>query len=185
MTKEINTTRFGKLSFPTDYVIRFRDGIIGFPDLKEYVFIESTTMPLVLWLQSTEDASVAFPLVEPQLFRKDYTYSLNHADDAMISIKPESKLKAFLIMTIPASVEHMSVNLRAPVIVNMTESTAGQIILQDKTLALRENVFKEFQNAMDSLAHFELSDSEEPKWSAHNWKEDARRQHGGSVPMTV
>ncbi len=176
MKIEINTTRFGNVSFETDYIIRFRDGIIGFPDLKQYVLIESPQMPLVLWLQSTEDASVAFPLVEPEIFRKEYVYSMNQADESMISFKENSKLKTFLIMTIPANLEAMTVNLRAPVIMNLSESTGGQIILQDKTLGLRQGIFAEFQAAMNSMAHFELSDIEEPKWTAHNWKEAAPRE---------
>lgn len=170
MTKEINTTRFGTVTFTADYVIRFRDGIVGFPDLKNYVLVESPQMPLVLWLQSTEDSAVAFPLIEPELVRKNYGYAMNHADQAMIAVAPESKLKTFLIMTIPADVEQMTVNLRAPVVLNLTESCGGQIILQDKALGLREAIFNEFQNAMNALATFELSDNE-PKWSAHNWRQ--------------
>jgi flagellar assembly factor FliW len=181
MTKEISTTRFGKVSYQEDYLIRFRDGIIGFPDLKQYVLIESPQMPLVLWLQSTEDASVAFPLVEPEILGKGFSFHMNQADEYMISIKADSKLKTFLIMTIPQDVEQMTVNFRAPVIMNISESTGGQIILQDKSLSLRQAIYTEFQTAMNSMASFESSDNEEPQWMAHNWKEAALRE----VPMNL
>lgn len=173
MTKEINTTRFGNVSFKADYVIRFRDGMVGFSDLKDYILVESSSMPLVLWLQSTEDAGVAFPLVEPEIVRKNFSFSMNPADESMISVTDSAKLKTFLVMTIPAEVEKMTVNLRAPVIVNITTSTAGQIILQDKALGLREPVFAEFHEAMNSLVAFELSD-EAPKWAAYDWKGSSR-----------
>lgn len=175
MTKQINTTRFGTVSFKDDYVIRFRDGMVGFPDLKNYVLVESPQMPLVLWLQSTEDSNVAFPLIEPEFVRKGYSFSMNTADESMISYTPTTKLKTFLVMTIPTEVEQMTVNLRAPVVINIDQSCGGQIILQDKAQVVRAPVFTEFQLAMNSLAAFELTDGE-PKWAAHDWRESARRE---------
>lgn len=172
MTKQIKTTRFGSVSIKDDFIIYFRDGMVGFPDLKHYVLIESPQMPLVLWLQSIDDASVAFPLIEPELVRKRYSFIMNPADEAMISYESGAKVKTFLVMTIPASVEQMTVNLRAPVLVNIDKSCGGQIILQDKSQTVREPIFAQFQEAMNSVAAFELTDNE-PKWSAYNWRDAA------------
>lgn len=173
MIKDINTTRFGIVKYRADYIVHFRDGMVGFPDLKHYVLVESPQMPLVLWLQSVDDASVAFPLIEPQLVRKSYQFNMNPADESMIGYTEGAKTKAFLVMTIPAQAEQMTVNMRAPVVVNLDKSCAGQVILQDKTLAVREGIFAQFQEALNSIAAFELSDND-PKWTAYHWSESTR-----------
>ena len=64
---KVKTTRFGELEVnPTD-LITFAEGLFGFENLKKYFVVDPGDSTLILWLQSTEDEKVAFPIIEPKI----------------------------------------------------------------------------------------------------------------------
>src|SRR5438045_1623499 len=95
-----NTVRFGAVEVADEDIIRFRDGMVGLAKLKKYFFVESTAMPLVIWMQSAEDPSVAFPLIEPWFFKHDFKATLNPADRAALSFVEGDSLRTFGVLTI-------------------------------------------------------------------------------------
>ncbi len=162
----IETARFGSIDVNEEHLIHFRDGIIGFSTLKQYVLIESPSMPLVLWLQSTERPGVAFPLIEPYFFRRDYKVSLSEADKSSIKFEEGDRTKVFDVLTIPEDMTKMTVNLKAPIVVNLDKSAASQVILQDKTLEVRASAHEAFNKA---LANYNLSQSTSEDVSENIW----------------
>ena len=42
----------------------------------------------------------------------------------------------------------MTVNMRAPIVIDITKATASQVILQDKTLEIRTPAYEAFSQAM-------------------------------------
>lgn len=147
----IETTRFGTVAITEEHVIRFEDGIIGFPALKEYVLIESPAMPLVLWLQAVGNAEIAFPVAEPWFFKRDYKIAMNEADKHTLRYTEGDALKTFLILTIPEDMSKMTVNMRAPLVLNINQSTGTQAVLQDKTLEVRSPAHEAFSKALSQL----------------------------------
>ncbi len=167
---KIQTARFGSMEVTEEHLIHFRDGMIGFSTLKNYVLVESPSMPLVLWLQSTERPGVAFPLIEPWFFKRDYKVTLSDADKVSIKLEEGDRTKIFDVLTIPEDMTKMTVNLKAPIVINLDKSAASQVILQDKTLEVRAAAHEAFNKA---LANFNLSQSatdagpsEESIWNA-------------------
>ncbi len=148
---KIETTRFGHVEYVEDQVIHFTDGMVGFPRLKNYVLVESPSMPLILWLQSVESADIAFPIIEPWFFRRDYKAPLGDADKISLAHDENDRLKIFTVLTIPDDMTRMTVNLRAPVVINVSKSTAAQMILQDKSLEIRTPAHEGFNKAMSSF----------------------------------
>ncbi len=148
---QIETTRFGKIAINNEHVLHFKDGMIGFHTLKKYVLVESPLMPLVMWLQSLEEPDVAFPLIEPWFFKKDYKTQLSDADKHSLNYKEGDSLKVLAVMTIPENYEQMTVNLKAPVVINLANGQAAQGIIQDKTLEVRVPAYEKFNEAVNSL----------------------------------
>ena len=133
-TIKIKTTRFGELEVPAKSVIDIFAGLIGFPDVHHYVLLEYT--PPFSWLQSVENPALAFVVVNAAEFGEHYQFELpvndrelnltNAADVAilnLVSIRPEAALS--------------SVNLKAPVIVNLENRKGRQIILDDQRFPTR------------------------------------------------
>jgi len=169
--KILETQRFGKVQYNQEHLILFRDGMIGFGDLKEYILIESPQMPLVMWLQSTTDSEVAFPLLEPEMIKSGYSFSMNQADKSMVKIEDASITKTLIVLTIPDDIEAMTANFKAPVVFNITNSCAGQMILQDKALSVKESVYKKFMQLLSVTPRYEANDEFEPEWKSCNWKQ--------------
>jgi flagellar assembly factor FliW len=178
--KQIKTTRFGTLDVNSDHIVRFKDGMIGFIPLKDYFLVESPAMPLVLWLQSVDEPDVAFPLIEPWFFKRDYKSVLTDADKFSIQLQDGDQQKVLVVLTIPEDFEKMTVNMKAPVVINLTRGLATQTIIQDKGLELRVPAYAGFNAAIESLGNSESHDthaesadsnSEEIHWTQVLYKE--------------
>lgn len=161
--KQVKTLRFGTIEAGDEHLIRMRDGIIGMGKLKDFILVESPAYPLMLWLQSCDDERIAFPVIEPTFFKADYNPRLNQADKICLNLEDQDRLKLFTILTIPEVAENMTVNLRAPIAINLTKGTGAQIVLQDKDLQVRQPAWAAFSNARDQLESFEGGD--ESSWA--------------------
>jgi flagellar assembly factor FliW len=159
--KNIETTRFGNIEMSEEHTITFKDGMIGFPRLKKYVLIESNSTPMLMWLQSIDAPEVAFPVMEPWFFRRDYKAPLSEADRLSIDFEDSDILKTLVVLTIPGEMMRMTVNLKAPVVVNIEKATAAQIIIQDKSLEVRVPAHEAFNKAVSNYQnHLVAFDSE-------------------------
>jgi flagellar assembly factor FliW len=154
MKRIVKTTRFGDISIDQQHILHFKDGMIGFHQLKDYFLIESPSLPLLLWLQSLDNPEVAFPVIEPYFFKKDFEAPLLDADKLALSKTDGDVLKAFLVMTIPDDVEKMTVNMKAPIMINLQKRSGTQSILQDKNLMVRMPAYEIFKNHVEN---YELS----------------------------
>jgi len=148
---KIQTTRFGTIEAGEECVIHFRDGMVGFSNLKNYVLIESASMPLILWLQSLEDIKVAFPVIEPWFFKRDYNPHLTEADKACMKLETADKTKMFVVLTIPQEMANMTANLKAPIVINANKGLGTQLVLQEKTYEVRVPAHDAFNQALSNL----------------------------------
>ena len=142
---KVKTTRFGELEVnPTD-LITFAEGLFGFENLKKYFVVDPGDSTLILWLQSTEDEKVAFPIIEPKIFKPDYIAKLLPADLNGLELESLQSAKLYSILTIPGNVTEMSANLKAPVVINSAKKIGKQIVLQDSKLSVKHEMYKELK----------------------------------------
>jgi flagellar assembly factor FliW len=130
----INTSRFGNLEVNKNEIITFSEGLLGFEHLKKFIVVDPGDQTLVLWLQSTEDESTAFPIIEPKIFMPDYQIKLLPAELNSLKLENLNDATVYSILTIPSDVTKMSANLKAPVIINNKSKYSRQIVLQDSKL---------------------------------------------------
>jgi flagellar assembly factor FliW len=149
---EIVTKRFGNIPANEEHFIRFKDGMIGMSVLKQYILVESSAYPLILWLQSCQDPGIAFPVVEPAFFKRDYKVQMTDADRACLKYEEGDRIKFFVVMTIPDNMEDMTVNLKAPVAINLDKGTATQVIQQDKELQVRQPAYADFVKVIAQIS---------------------------------
>ncbi len=134
---KIQTTRFGELEVNKDDVINFKDGILGFDNLKRFFVVDPGDQTLILWLQAVDDAAIAFPIIEPKIFKPDYTVKLVPAEFTSLELEDLGAASIYTILTIPQVVTEMTANLKAPIVINNKSKVARQIVLQDSKLEVR------------------------------------------------
>ena len=136
---EINTQYFGKISCSEDEFIHFSDGLFGFSDLQDYVplaFQENSDA--LICLQSLEDSSVSFILMNPFEFFEKYEPELSHEDKAFLKAEgKEDDISYYVISVIHEPMENSTVNLKAPIAVNTKTRQARQIVLDNPLYRFR------------------------------------------------
>ncbi|MCP4633585.1 MAG: flagellar assembly protein FliW [candidate division Zixibacteria bacterium] len=147
--QSIETTRFGKLQYGKQELLVFYKGLFGFDNLNEFILIERNNSRPFVWLQSVENPVIAFPLVDPLLFIKDYKIEINSSELEEIDIKEPSEARTFVIATIPSGrPKDISLNLLGPVVINISNRQAIQIILTNSDYTTKFYLIKEEDNGI-------------------------------------
>ena len=71
------------------------------------------------------------PVVEPNLVLDSYNPTVNDEHLAPVGELALDQIYVLVTITVPAQIEQMSVNLKAPIIINMANNKAVQIIVED------------------------------------------------------
>lgn len=149
---KIKTARFGEMEIKDDDMITFPDGILGFPNNKKYCLIDSGDDTLILWLQSIEDSNIAFPVLEPRVFKNDYIVKLSQQELTQLKLENINQSVVFNILTIPKDVSQMTANMKAPIVVNLNEQVGKQVILQENEYALKHTMFRELKIHLSTIS---------------------------------
>lgn len=144
---KIQTTRFGEIEISKNDIIEFQDGLLGFSELKQFVLLDDPDDDIFAWLQSCENASVAFPVLEPELFSPTYTVNLGKRDLEALDLDNMERVRVYTIITIPEDPTQMTANLKAPIVINIPARKAAQCVLQDNDLPIREPIFQKLQQS--------------------------------------
>lgn len=127
---KIQSTRFGELEISIENILKFDQGIPGFPDENEFAFLPYEAGSPFAFLQSTHNANLTFLVVEPFSFLPEYTFELTDEYSSQVGVSSENPPQIFNIVSIKESLQHSTVNLLAPIIVNWRARKAKQIILE-------------------------------------------------------
>jgi flagellar assembly factor FliW len=127
----IVTTRFGEIDIDESKVIDMRGGILGFEHLKKYALhIRDDNNPF-WWLQSLEDGAIAFVVINPYYAKADYELMISDNDVKLLEIEGVEDVVLLAILTIRQNPFSVSMNLRAPIVINAKKKIAKQIVLED------------------------------------------------------
>jgi flagellar assembly factor FliW len=144
-----NTSRFGEVQYNESDIITFVRAILGFEDLLRFIIVSRPESEPFKWLQSLEDPSISFVVVEPKLILDNYIVELSQHDIKQLHGNQQlSDYKIYVILTVPkGQPEKISVNLQGPLIVNTKNLKAIQMVLNNPEYAIRFNLF-ESQSAL-------------------------------------
>ncbi len=116
----LQTRQFGEIEIDDDSIYNFPNGILGFEEIKKYVLISEEETAPFKWLISIDEPSIGFPLLSP--FYLDLEYNIGKNIDL-------EKYVLFAIITLNDENGNISANLKAPLVFDIENMTAEQIIL--------------------------------------------------------
>lgn len=177
----IKTKRFGNILANEDHFIYLRDGMIGMSSLKKYILVESPAYPLMFWLQSCDDEIIAFPVVEPSFYKANYNVRMTLADKSALSFQEGDRVKYFSVLTIPENAEDMTVNLKAPVAINLTRGTGTQVVQQDKELQVRQPAYKTYASILAQIDR----GNEHSDWVEETWSPISIQERGQTAELSA
>ena len=141
---KVATKAFGLVEVDDHQRITFPHGLFGFETFKDYVLLDAEQEPF-FWLQSTDDESVAFVLINPFLFRPDYEMNIDNDELLPIGINDPGRAVIFSIVTIPANAGPMTANLQGPLVINRDTHKGVQAVLSDSRWKTKHDIIAELQ----------------------------------------
>lgn len=137
---QIQTSRFGELEVEEDRTIRFDEGILGFPKQKEYALIQTNAESGFYWLQSVDTPELAFVVSDPRLFVPEYQVPAKLEELEGIGLKDPSQAQVFAIVN--KSSDMLTGNFQGPLVVNVENRQAKQLVLSDKRYSTRHPLMR-------------------------------------------
>ena len=129
---ELSTTRFGTVNISEESILTFPSGLIGFNHCTKFALLTDERGLVYQWLQSVDEGSLAFVVVQPGLVNPDYHVEVQDDALAELNFQEGDLVELFAIVTIPrGEPEKATVNLQGPIVVNFGKNMGKQIILNE------------------------------------------------------
>ena len=119
----VKTKFSGEVDLPEEKIITFERGLIGLADYKKFTILYDCEKENsnISWLQSVQEPTLALPVVKPWIIKEDYNPVV---EDELLS-----------------HIEQMSVNLKAPIIVNADTRKGAQIICDNNDYEVKYKIY--------------------------------------------
>ena len=140
---QITTEKFGEIEFEESAVISFTEGILGFPSSKRYILLNADKDSPFKWLQSVDDGSLAFLLIDPTVFKSDYKVKLDANTKDELSIGSREDYVIFVIVVVNADPTESTANLIGPIVLNIKNQRASQIVINNPGYSTRHRLIGE------------------------------------------
>jgi len=112
-------------------IIHFPEGMLGFSEHTEYVIYDITDCKPFKSMLSVKEGGPDFVLVEPLLLFDDYSPLDSFPSLKDMQLGDTVELTVLSIVTLAEKPEDMTVNLRGPILLNLSTRIAKQVVLPD------------------------------------------------------
>lgn len=137
---KVNTTRFGQVEVDDERIIVFPDGLLGFPDVKNFVLLQTNEEGTFFWLQSVDRPELAFVVSDPMLFVPDYQVPVKTEEFQLIGLESLRDAQVFVIVN---KIDRtLTGNLQGPLVINANNRRGRQLVLSEKKYNTRHPLIK-------------------------------------------
>ena len=140
----VKTRLFGEIDVADDKIVDMLGGLIGFETLKKFTLINEESEDDgkgVMWLQSLEDGDLALPTMDPTIVKSSYAPTIS--EDLLKGLGDFDKDEYLILvtLTVPKKVEDMSVNLKAPIVIDIATMRGIQVIVDDEDCPIKYPIY--------------------------------------------
>lgn len=123
-------TRFGEVEYNPDNLLHFPAGMIGFPTLHDFIVMPNKKEGPLFWIQSIDEAAIAFVLTDPNNFFLDYQLKPDESEKNSLNITKDDDCYVLSVVTVPPD-QKITLNLAAPILFSPKTNRAIQVILEN------------------------------------------------------
>ena len=149
---KIKTFHFGDIEIDDDSIVHFPQGIPAFEDHQYFAFIQPDENIPFSYMQSVDHGELALVVTNPFLFYPDYEFELPESTKEELKIRSEEDVCVWAVVTVKGRLADATLNLLAPVVVNVNEKLGRQIILHDSGYRTKHRLIPEEQAAIRTPA---------------------------------
>lgn len=144
---KFSSSRFGEIEVRDEDVIIFPDGLLGFPQFHRYLLLADPRHEPFVWMQSLDEADLAFVLINPVLVNPDYKVETSPEDVGVLEIRDPSRVQVLVIVSIPENPLEMTANLKGPLVINPASMKAKQVVLMSEKYGTKHPIMKKVSTA--------------------------------------
>ncbi len=123
-------------------VFTFSNGILGFEDIKEYVFLLNEKVAPFMFMQSLNSKNVSFVCVETFLIKPDYSIKLPESNIETLELESPKDALVLSLVTINSNIRKFTANLMSPLVINMANLKGQQFIPDSSIYPVRYNIWQ-------------------------------------------
>ncbi len=138
----LQTRHFGEITVSDDTIITFDSGLPGFDTMTKFTLLTNSENPAFCWLQSIDDGDLAFVLFDVGSIMKEYDPKIDVNSVSELG-KIENNLLIYNIVVVPENAEEMTVNLKAPIVINTDTKKGKQVIVNNDDYQIKHYIFKD------------------------------------------
>ena len=145
----LNTKNFGEVEIKDDDIIFFEYGVPGFENMTKFVILGKTDSEddPFFWLQSVQNPNLAFVIMDPRDLVPDYEAEIDTFTANMLKITDPNDALIYCIVTVPQDIQKISINLKAPVIINARQNRGCQVVQESDKYKFKHIITEEFVKA--------------------------------------
>lgn len=140
---KIHTRYHGEIFIDEKEILHFAKGIPGFPEENRFILLALPDQSLFTIMQSITKPDLAFVLTSPFSFIEKYEFTLDEGTIEQLSIVDQKDISVFSIVTVQDPFEKTTANLQAPIILNIKNNEAKQVILNDTEFKIKHPLFEQ------------------------------------------
>lgn len=140
----VKTKYFGEINLSEDKIITMERGMFGFEEYKKYTILydsEKEGRPNVSWFQCVEEPGLAFSVINPMAVKEDYNPIVEDELLKGLGEITEENIVLLLPLTVPQDVTQMSVNLKAPIIINADTRKGAQVVVENEDYEIKYKIY--------------------------------------------
>ncbi|MGP1444110.1 flagellar assembly protein FliW [Treponema sp.] len=142
---EIKTKALGTVIIEEDQIITLAEGFYGFNNYHRFALLDAQQKPFI-WIQSLDDADLAFIAIDPFIFRPDYELDIDDTLLKPLGIESPSDVLVFALVTIPSNGAAITANLQGPLIINKKNKHAMQLVLGGEKWKTKHDIVAEMKH---------------------------------------
>jgi flagellar assembly factor FliW len=146
----VQTTRFGVVDLDERRIITFPGGLLGFASYKRFALLQPDDDGVFFWLQSLESPELAFVVTDPALWVREYQAAIRHEQMEELTLATLDDAQVFVIVNKYG--ESLTANLQGPLVINLTNHQAMQLVLADKRWTTRHEIVRLGASAVSASA---------------------------------
>ncbi|MFO0839423.1 MAG: flagellar assembly protein FliW [Phycisphaerae bacterium] len=136
----IQTTRFGTIEVDDTRIIEFKEPLLGFPDQRRFVLIQTAPDPVFFWLQSIDEPGIAFVVCDPLAFVPDYQAPIRLDDMQALGLRGIDDCQVLVIVNKVDG--FLTANLMGPLVIGAGSLLAKQLVLSDRRYGTRHRLMR-------------------------------------------
>lgn len=141
---EVISPVHGKITYDENEIIKFEKTILGFDKSKRFILKDVNENDFFKILQSVDEPEVGFIVISPFEVENNYEINLNNEVINTLKIKEANNVLLYSLVTLNSKIEDITVNLKAPIVININNKKAQQFIIDKEKYKIKHPLVKEW-----------------------------------------